>query len=197
MNFLAHLYLSGNKPLVQVGNFIGDHVKGRDYLKYLPDIQKGILLHRKIDHFTDRHPVVKQSSKRLSVKYGRYAGVIIDVFYDHYLAKNWNEHSNIPLKQFVTDVHKVLLKNYFKLPANVKYFLPFMIKSRRLETYATLEGIERSLNIMSNYSSLPNHTEWAIEQLEEKNDLFNQEFSIFFAEIKVMVENEFKNYFDG
>lgn len=190
MNFLAHLYLSGNDPMVQIGNFIGDHVKGKQYQSYAPAIQKGILLHRQIDCFTDKHPVVKQSGARLNEKYGRYSGIIIDVFYDHFLALNWTAYHHQPLKYFVTEVHRLLLFNYFKLPRNVKRFLPFLVKSRRLETYATIEGIERALQIMSGYSSLPDHTSWAIDQLREHHELFNEEFKAFFDEVMEMVKQE-------
>ncbi len=194
MNFLAHLYLSGDNPYVQIGNFIGDHVKGRNYEKYISPIRDGILLHRKIDHFTDKHPLVKQSSKRLAERYGRYSGIIIDVFYDHFLAVNWDNWHQKPLDKFVTRAHKNLLRNYFKLPVEVKRFLPFMVKSRRLETYATFEGIDRSLRIMSAYSSLPDHTTWAMEILEEEYADFNQEFSSFFEEARVMAEEEVRMF---
>lgn len=190
MNFLAHLYLSGNNPLIQIGNFIGDHVKGRNYEKYSPDIRNGILLHRKIDAFTDSHPLVKQSSKRLVEGYGRYSGIVIDVLYDHYLGKNWDLYSDTPLSKYVTKVHKTLLVNYFKLPMEVKGFLPFMVKSRRLETYATLEGIHRSLDIMADYSSLPSNADWAIEQMQKYDAKFNAEFLEFFDDIRIMVQGE-------
>lgn len=190
MNFLAHLYLSGSNTHIQIGNFIGDHVKGRKHEKFSADIQKGILLHRKIDHFTDTHPLVKQSAQRLSAKYGRYAGIVIDVFYDHFLAKNWSEYSELSLKEYVSKVHRVLMVNYFKLPNDVKRFLPFMIKSRRLETYATVDGIRRSLEIMSEYSSLPDNTTWATQQLVAFDREFDEEFSLFFTELRVMVETE-------
>ncbi len=190
MNFLAHLYLSGDHPMIQIGNFIGDHVKGRNYLNYSPDIQKGIILHRKIDAYTDSHPIVKNSAKRLYEKYGRYAGIVIDVFYDHYLGINWDRYNDIKLSKYVSKVHKTLLSHYFKLPNEVKGFLPFMVKSRRLETYATVEGIHRSLSIMSNYSSLPDESDWAIKQLVRYNGEFNQEFIEFFEDVREMANNE-------
>src|SRR5437870_13401328 len=94
MNFLAHLYLSGDDNEVKVGNFIGDFVQGKDLeLRYGKRIAKGILLHREIDFFTDHHPVVKQSKDRLRPNYRHYAGVIVDIFYDHFLASKWNSHS--------------------------------------------------------------------------------------------------------
>jgi acyl carrier protein phosphodiesterase len=192
MNFLAHLYLSGDNPGVQIGNFIGDHVKGRNYEKYEPSIKQGILLHRKIDHFTDTHPIVKQSSKRLSERFGRYSGIVTDVFYDHFLGVNWDKLCDLPLNKYVSKVHKVLLRNYFKLPADVKRFLPFMVKSRRLETYATIEGIDRSLRIMTNYSSLPDHVTWGMQQIEEHYEAFNDEFMAFFKEAKKMATDELR-----
>ncbi len=190
MNFLAHLYLSGSDPLIQIGNFIGDHVKGRQYERYSPDIQRGILLHRKIDHFTDQHAIVKTSCAHLSEKYGRYAGIIIDVFYDHFLAQNWEDYHEDTLKDFVSGVHRLLLYNYFKLPRGVKRFLPFLIKSRRLETYASFQGIERALKIMSDYSSLPDHTHWAMKQLEEHYSTLDMEFKNFFNEVRAMAKHE-------
>ncbi|TAJ06810.1 DUF479 domain-containing protein [Marinilabiliaceae bacterium JC017] len=186
MNFLAHLYLSNDNPQIQIGNFIGDYVKGRQYTKYPELVQNGILLHRKIDYFTDRHPLVKKSAVRLTPYYGRYSGIIIDMFYDHFLAANWSQYHPIPLKQFVTNVHKLLLINYFKLPSEVKRFLPFLIKNRRLENYKYIHGIERSLEIMSNYSSLPAQTHHAIRLLNEHYDSFHEEFAMFIKEVREM-----------
>jgi len=192
MNFLAHLYLSGSDPLIQIGNFIGDHVKGRQYERYAPGIQNGILLHRKIDHFTDQHTIVKTSCAHLSEKYGRYSGIVIDVFYDHFLAQNWADYHEDSLKDFVSGVHRLLLFNYFKLPRGVKRFLPFLVKSRRLETYATILGIERALKIMSGYSSLPDHTDWAMQQMKDHYSDLNSEFKLFFTELRAMAELELK-----
>jgi len=165
MNYLAHLYLSGDDPHVRIGNFIGDYVKGNRYDKYSPGIRQGILLHRKIDEFTDKHPVVKQSSLKLYEHYGRYSGIITDMFYDHLLASGWETYSDIKLTTFVSEVHRLMLHNYFKLPARVKGFLPFLIKNRGLENYKHISGLQRALTIMSNRSSLPAKTEIAIQVL--------------------------------
>ena len=88
MNYLAHIYLSGDRELIRIGNFIADHIKGKKYQAFSQGIQKGILLHRQIDSFTDNHEIVRKSKRRLHERYGLYRGVIIDIFYDHYLAKN-------------------------------------------------------------------------------------------------------------
>ena len=101
MNFLAHLYLSADDPEIQLGNFIGDFVRGRDLsTRFSVGIVTGILLHREIDEFTDRHEVVKRSKDRLRPKYRHYAPVIIDMFYDHHLAVNWNAYHHQPLPDF-------------------------------------------------------------------------------------------------
>jgi acyl carrier protein phosphodiesterase len=192
MNYLAHLYLSGNDPHVRIGNFIGDYVKGNSYDKYSPGIRKGILLHRRIDEFTDKHPVVKQSAAKLYDHYGRYSGIITDMFYDHLLAAGWDNYCKTGLSTFVTDVHKLLIFNYFKLPARVKGFLPFLIKNRGLENYQYISGLRRALTIMSNRSSLPSKTDTAIKILEEHYDEFRTEFNTFFPEV-ISMSQKFLN----
>lgn len=190
MNFLAHLYLSGNNQELMLGNFIGDYVKGKQYEKYPPTVQKGILLHRKIDGFADSHPIVKTSANRFKESYGRYSSVVIDVVYDHYLAQLWNNYSDIPLHQFVSNTHQYFIKNYFKLPNRVKGFLPFLIKTRRLENYKNLEDIEQSLAIMARNTSLPDKSKEAIEVMELHYAALQTEFITFFDEIRTMVNQE-------
>lgn len=190
MNFLAHLFLSGEIRPLMIGNFIADYVKGNQLAKYAPEIQQGIRLHRKIDSFTDSHKIVKVSTIRFKPCYQRYASVVIDVIYDHYLAAQWNQYSSIPLDKFVDDVHSYLLRHYFTLPNRVKGFLPFLIKSRRLENYQHLWGIEKSLAIMSNYSTLPPKSECAIKVLESEYEELKEEFTMFFKDLQTMVQSE-------
>ncbi len=97
MNFLAHLYLSPDNTEIIIGNFIADHIVGNKFQQYSDAIQKGIMLHREIDTYTDAHAIVRRSKRRLNERYRHYNGVIIDIFYDHFLAVNWNTYSNIPL----------------------------------------------------------------------------------------------------
>src|SRR5688500_255735 len=125
MNFLAHIYLSNDNPKVMLGNFIGDFVKGRNFADhYEPAIAKVIELHRMIDEFTDRHPVVQQSKIRLRPKYRHYAAVIVDIFYDHFLSKYWDDYHNTPLPAFADNAY-FTFKSYEKvLPEQVKDMLP-------------------------------------------------------------------------
>ena len=139
MNFLAHIYLSGTNPKTMVGNFIGDFVKGRNLLdQFEAEIALGIELHRSIDEFTDHHPVVLKSKVRLRPKYRHYAAVIVDVFYDHFLSKYWNNYHTEPLTDFSMGVYKTLRDHWSVLPESVKGMLPYMMKDNWLLNYGTI-----------------------------------------------------------
>ena len=183
MNYLAHLYLSGDDPEILTGNFIGDYVKGRRFTRYNTSVRTGILLHRHIDTFTDRHSIFRESSALFKHIYKRYAGVVTDIVYDHLLASHWSDYSDEDLHTFVKHAHRILMRHYFGLPGQVKQFLPFLIKSRRLETYQTFEGVEKTLNIMSSHSSLPQKTSEAMHCLETNYDELHQQFAGFMPEI--------------
>ena len=100
MNYLAHLYLSFGDEQLLVGNYIADAVKGRQIEQFLEGIKNGILLHRKIDEFTDNHPLVERSKSLIRSRYRKFAGVVVDMYYDHYLAAGWLDYADIPLQQF-------------------------------------------------------------------------------------------------
>ncbi|RXQ96494.1 DUF479 domain-containing protein [Ancylomarina salipaludis] len=190
MNFLAHLYLSGESEKIMVGNFMADYIKGRKFENYKDGIQKGILLHRSIDSYTDTHPLVSQSGQYFKGAYQKYSAVITDLIYDHFLAKNWDMYHKQPLPRFVSRCHEVLVKNYLELPKQVKLFLPFLIQSRRLETYAEIEGLRKALNIMVRHTSLPDKTDFAIEILLENYTALESEFHSFMRELIAYVVNE-------
>ena len=183
MNFLAHIYLSGDDPEIMIGNFISDSVRGKKYKSYPVGIQKGILLHRKIDTFTDAHEVFRKSTKRLHKKYRHYAGVIVDIFYDHFLAKNWEDYSDKSLGEFTNEFYEVLINNYDVLPTRVQNLTPYLIKDNWLLSYATVEGISRVLNGMSRRTKFKSNMEMASEDLLEFYDLFEKEFKDFFEEL--------------
>ena len=116
MNFLAHLYLSGENEEIIVGNFIADHVKGNAFDKFKDEIKRGIHLHRAIDAYTDSHPVFIQSKNRLSPNYRKYAGVITDMFYDHYLSAFWESYSEEKIESFTSRMYRIVMKRFFILP---------------------------------------------------------------------------------
>jgi len=191
MNFLAHIYLSGEDEKLMVGNFIGDYVKGKNYENYPSPIREGIILHRQVDSFTDSHPNFRNAKKLLVEEFGLYSGIVIDLFYDYFLAKNWNNYSDTTLKSFSRRTHAVLLSNFFYLPKRVQGFLPFLIKNRRLESYATISGIYKSLDTMSRYTSFPDKAEIAKRILVKNLHILEENFIAFFPEIIGFVE---KNY---
>lgn len=191
MNYLAHLYLSGDSDSVKVGNFIADHVKGKKYLSYPEEVQTGILLHRQIDTFTDNHPLVKECSELLRPVYRKYSGIIIDLYFDHFLASKWNEYSEVQLRYFTKHVHAILLRNYFILPSQIRQFLPFLIQNKRLQSYAEIDGITKAIEIMANYTSLPSESKHAKHILQENYTFLNNQFIAFFEEIIQFVEVNF------
>lgn len=192
MNYLAHLYLSGDSEKLLVGNFIGDYVKGNRYLQYHSDIAKGILLHRHIDSFTDQHLLHREAKKYFREDFGHYSGIVIDFLYDHFLAGNWSRYSEISLCWFAKRAHSVLLSHFTELPLRVQGFLPFLIQNKRLESYATVDGIIQSMQIMGKYSSLPAKSELARKILLENYDDLQTNFFGFMKEAMIYVKDEFE-----
>ena len=185
MNFLAHLYLSGNDTSVMLGNFIGDFIKGKNMAEKVGhEIARGVELHREIDFFTDQHPIVRESKKRLRPKYRHYSGVIVDVFYDHYLAKNWKDYHAQALPEYAKGVYALIQKNNALLPERVNLMIPYMIKGNWLVNYATLEGIHRALTGMARRTPYESKMDESVSDLKENYEEFKAEFTAFFPELK-------------
>jgi acyl carrier protein phosphodiesterase len=185
MNFLAHIYLSGDSDLIKIGNFMADGIRGKHFENYPLEIQKGIMLHREIDTYTDAHPIFRQSTKKLHERYHHYAGVIIDVFYDHFLSKNWSKYSDEKLEDFVERFYQSLHDNYEILSERTKGLMPIMMKENWLVTYQTVEGIEYILTRMDNRTKNESKMRFANEELLEFYFEFEQEFSTFFEDLRI------------
>jgi acyl carrier protein phosphodiesterase len=183
MNFLAHLYLSGKEEDVIVGNFVADAVKGNSLHNFPEGIERGIRLHREIDYFTDQHPVVRASKSRLSPNYRMYSGVIVDLYYDHFLAKYWSDFSDEDLQQLVSRTYFLLIRRFHLLPARSRRILPFMITRNWLVGYRDLEILQQVFNGMSRRTTHPSGMENAITDLKADYDLYENEFRAFFPEI--------------
>ncbi|AVI51783.1 DUF479 domain-containing protein [Pukyongia salina] len=190
MNFLAHIYLSGDDEGITLGNFIADGIKGRRYLKYPMKIQKGILLHRAIDSYTDAHPTVRQSTKRLHENYGHYSGVIVDILYDHFLAKNWSLYHEMPLEEYVNNFHNLLRDNFEILPARIQRMMPYMISDNWLLSYASVQGISTILSQMNVRTKNRSRMNFAVLELEEFYDEFEAEFTSFFDDLISYTKNK-------
>lgn len=184
MNYLAHIYLSGNDDFIKIGNFIADGIKGKKYQLFEPTIQKGILLHRQIDSFTDSNEIVRQSKRRLDAGYNLYRGIIIDILYDHFLAKNWSKYSGIPLDQFSHSFYDLLRSHHEMLPDRIKNLMPVMIKEDWLTSYATLEGINKILFGMNKRTEERANIHLAINDLVDNYDDFEKDFTQFFEKLR-------------
>lgn len=184
MNFLAHIYLSGNDENILVGNFMGDYVKGKNYLYYHREVQKGILLHREIDYYTDTHPVTAESRAHLNEHYRKYSGIVIDIFYDYLLTQSWDNYCTMPLPEFVDRIFRVLRDNYHVFPQRIKNWFPNFLRNNWLLAYTTVDGIEDVLHRMSSRTSLPELTVHAIKSLREHKQEYMDEFNRFFPDIR-------------
>jgi acyl carrier protein phosphodiesterase len=190
MNFLAHIYLSGDNHQLMIGNFIADYVKGKKKDDYPEGIKKGIELHRSIDDYTDHHEVTSRSKNLLRSKYGKYSGVIVDLYYDHFLAANFSLYSKVPLEDFTEHTYSVLKNNFEVLPNEVQYFLPFMIERNWLLNYGSIEGIGRTMAGLGKRVSFENKMDEAVNELREHYAAFGKDFKEFFPQLIVFVESK-------
>jgi acyl carrier protein phosphodiesterase len=190
LNFLAHSFLSGPDEALLVGNFIADSVKGRQKEKYTPEIQRGIILHRQIDTFTDAHPIVQQTKARLRPGYGKFSGVISDMFYDHFLAANFKNYSAVPLLEYTHWVYGIMQKYRAQLPERVHYFLPYMVRQNWLYNYAQVSGIQKSLQGLSQRSNFTSNMATATEELEAFYALYQTDFERFFPDLQRFVKQQ-------
>lgn len=196
MNYLAHVYLSGANDLIKVGNFMADSVKGSQYLNYEKELQLGILLHRHIDSFTDAHPIYRQSKHRLHEKYGHYSGVIMDILYDHFLAKNWEKYSSISLPDFSKNFYKILENNLDLLPEKTTKIFPYLVAQNWFESYASVTGIEKILLQMDYKTHHRVAMQEAVVELKNYNQEFENEFTLFFEELMLSCEVKRAEFYD-
>ena len=148
VNYLAHLYLSDPHDEAWLGSLLGDFVKGPLDGRYGSEVTRAIAMHRKIDVFTDAHPVVRQSKSRMSAERRRYAGIMVDVFYDHFLARHWQDFHYEPLAEFTGRVYRVLARYHTVLPERLQTMAPLMMQWDWLGSYADIGSIYTALNRM-------------------------------------------------
>ena len=183
MNFLAHLYLSKNDTSIMIGNFIADHIQGNRYEGFSKEIQQGIFLHRAIDTFTDAHKIVRKSKRRLHARYRHYDGVIIDIFYDYFLAKNWSDYSEIPLDVYTNSIYSLFDEIKLNLPAKSQQFIKYMIEYDILFNYKYKDGIEKVLNGMNRRTKGKSQMNLAIEDLRNLEAELEEDFTLFFKDL--------------
>jgi acyl carrier protein phosphodiesterase len=183
LNYLAHSYLSYQNPDLIIGNFIADSIQGNRFEGLTEGIIKGISLHRKIDTYTDSHPVFLTSKHRFSKVFDKYSGVIMDIIYDHYLAKNFNQYSHLSLQEYANGIYDLLKNNYDVLPEHAKRFYGYMTERNILYNYSSIKGIETVLTHLSSRIRNRFELQLAIPILEANYKEIEEEFFIFFDDL--------------
>jgi acyl carrier protein phosphodiesterase len=190
VNYLAHIYLSNEEEEITLGNFIADGVKGKKYVQFPLGIQQGILLHRAIDSYTDAHPIVRKSTKRLHKKYSHYSGVIVDILYDHFLAKNWTQYHSIPLHKYTENFYNLINSNFDRLTPRIQKMMPYMIEQNWLLSYASIDGIGKILDQMNRRTNNQSKMNLAVLELTTYYKEFEEEFTLFFEDLKKYSKNK-------
>lgn len=183
MNFLGHIFLTGKNKELLLGNFMADSIKGNSYLNYPEPIQKGVLLHRFIDSYTDEHPAFRNSTSKLHADFSHYSGVLVDVFYDHFLAKNWDDFHNTPLKEFAQDFYTKIQRQYEEMTPSMQYIFPHMKNNNWLLRYPSIEGIQTTLTEMSVRIGRQYGLEKSVRNLQKDYSFFYQDFQEFITDI--------------
>jgi acyl carrier protein phosphodiesterase len=192
MNYLAHAWLSFYQPEILVGNMISDFVKGKKKFDFPEGIQKGIMLHRSIDTFTDEHEATRKAKQFFKPAVGLYAGAFADVAYDHFLANDINEFSPERLYEFSLYAYKTLDQYHTVLPETFAYLLPYMKKDNWLYNYRTLHGIEKSFAGLTRRAKYLDNNNVGFEYFQKNYDALADCYSAFFPDVKAFAFSKLK-----
>ena len=183
MNYLAHAFLSNNNNDLLVGNFIADHIRGNDFSAYPEKVIEGIQLHRRIDTFTDAHPEFKKSKRVFYEGFEKYSGVLVDIYFDYFLAKNFSHYSALPLEIFSKNVYKVYTEHHYILPINSSRFLEYVIKNNIYKEYSSLQGIQTVLNHLSHRIKHNVQLDDSIILFKKNENVLEEHFNLFFRDV--------------
>jgi acyl carrier protein phosphodiesterase len=183
MNYLAHLHLGGQLPAQLLGSLYGDFVKGRLQGQFSPPIEAAIQLHRSIDRFTDSHPLVGEALSRFSLTRRRYAGIVLDVFFDHCLARDWQRYADQPLEHFTSQVYRVLAAEP-QLPGRLAQIAPYMAADDWLGSYREFGVMEQVLRGISRRLTQPEALGHAMQELRTLYEPLSEDFRLFYPELQ-------------
>lgn len=190
MNYLGHMFLSGNDPELMFGNFIADAVKGNKIDTFPERIRTGILLHRKIDAFTDHHSSSRALNHLLNPFFRKFSGVVVDMYYDHFLARNWDEFNTEDLRSFAERNFLLLSARFLQLPPKSKRILPFMMKDNWLMAYAHFDGLDRAFKGMARRTPFFSGMEKGVVVLRDHYAECRAHFDCFMPEVIAFVAQE-------
>jgi len=183
MNYLAHLHLGGPGREQLLGSLYGDFVKGPLQGLYDPRIEAAIALHRRIDMYTDRHPLVDIALSRFSTVRRRYAGIVLDVFFDHCLARDWTVYGEGPLMDFTSRVYHVLGTEP-QLPGRLAQIAPHMVANDWLGSYGEFEVLGQVLRGISRRLSRPEELAGAMAELTRLYEPLSEDFRLFYPQLQ-------------
>ncbi len=189
MNYLAHLFLSRRDEETLIGGLLGDFVKGRAGERFSPAVQRGIVLHRRIDRYTDNHPIVRASCALVSPPRRRFAGVLIDLFYDHFLARHWRRYNEVPLPEFTRAVYAIILRRQGDFPERLRRVVPRMVGNDWLGRYRELAGVGAAVDGISRRLCRPNAMLGGAHELEASYARLEQHFLEFFPQLMAYVDS--------
>ena len=184
MNYLGHLVLSGNDSEILFGNFIADAIKGNSYIKWPVNIQKGILLHRYIDNFTDTNHHYLLGKRRFYKKFPKIGGIVNDILYDHLLWKYEHKNQTLQLNQKIIRFYKILDDFADKMPEKINHLYRYMRRDDWLNNYQHEEGIRKILKNMGKRINYSKNLELSFEIYKNSSLDFEKEFELFYKEIK-------------
>lgn len=190
MNFLAHLTLSDDDDDILIGNLIADSARSVEFPQFKSKVLYGIKLHHKIDAYTDAHPVVERSKERLRPRHAKYSGVVVDILYDHFLARDYQRYGEYSLEDFAQRCYELLQRRKKELTPAVRQMLPHMIRGNWLVAYASEEGMRRVFTGMSHRASFNNHMRSAVDDLDQYYEEFYEEFTTFYPQLQEYVRQE-------
>lgn len=188
MNFLAHLTLSNDDDDILIGNLIADSARSAEFSRFKAQVVYGIRLHHKIDAFTDQHEIVAQSKERLRPRHGKYAGVVVDIFYDHFLARFYPQYGDRPLPDFAARCYDLLRRRRTELTPAVRRMLPHMVENNWLVSYASEDGMRRVFTGMSHRASFNNHLRSAVDDLMQDYEAYQKEFEAYWPQLEGYVQ---------
>ncbi len=192
MNYLAHLYLAEDSAESMIGSILGDFVKGSAKEQYPIKIKKGIELHRKIDSYTDAHPMTQASRRLYRPPWRRFAGIIVDLCYDHFLYRHWSKYTDMALAPFILNAYDLLKTHQAMLPERLQAMIPFMIRDDWLGSYRELNGVEQALKRLSKRVTKGDRLVGAIDEIKAHYRELEANFLLFFPDLIGFV-NDFKN----
>ena len=187
MNYLAHLFLAQPNPDSHTGNLLGDFCRGVDISVYSEPVLAGLTNHRLVDKFTDTHPLVKQAKQQFSPEYRRFAGIALDVLFDHFLILHWEQYSQTKFDQFCHQAYRRLEQRLPIMPPQMQNVVGSMIEHQWLAHYQKLDGVAGALDSIAKRIRFTNAFTGSIVDIENNYTELEQCFRLFFPELVLNV----------